>query len=431
MLMASSPALYRPQGSWAACKARLLVQREKFCRLERMASLSSSTRMRRVGQVRRGKLAHLGIQVGDQLPQLGRRGLDAPTGFWPVSIGPQRVTNSCMAGSVFSASWKSSRCSWSARRQGCSFCLRSCMACSLSSGKRRFSACTVKADARRQGLGESLPGFLHADEVALQPGIGLAGAARVVAQLDETIRGPRRGFLPCLAGPRVPVFASSAGPRLESVSISARISANFLREADLPGRDIFQPAAILAPERHVQNFGPQRRVVGKQERHVVPFLRFDGPSIEEFRGQELPRPALDRQALDLVLGKRLISAFVFEPSFPRRRVDVAADLLDLRPGETVQRHDAAVLQHGHPLPRRPIQPAGLLGPHRGSERQQAENRHKDLSFHRFSRTIRQSRRDSEVHPANSEGPSSGLLSGLSHRLRVPRRLRLGTTNRTK
>ena len=163
--------------------------------------------------------------------------------------------------------------------------------------------------------------------------------------------------------------------------------ANFLERRTCLGETYLQPAAILAPQRHVQDFGPQRLVVGKQEGHVVPLLRLDGPCVEEFRGQESPRPPLGRQAFDLVRGKRTHFGIRLRTEFPQARADVAADLLDLRPGETVQRHDAAVLQHGHALPRRPIETAGMLGPQRGSERQQAENRHKDLSFHRFSMAV--------------------------------------------
>ena len=183
--MASSPALYRAQGSWAACKARLLVQREKFCRMERIASLSSSMRTAGSGKSDSASSRILASSSEVNLRNLAATGSMLWTGFWPVWMEVQWVTNSCMTGSVFSASWESSRCSLSARRQGCNFCLRSCMACSLFSAKRRFSACTVKAGCWREGLGKSLPGFQHADEIALQPRIGLARASRVVAQLQK------------------------------------------------------------------------------------------------------------------------------------------------------------------------------------------------------------------------------------------------------
>ncbi len=49
-----------------------------------------------------------------------------------------------------------------------------------------------------------------------------------------------------------------------------------LGEADLPGRDIFQPAAILAQERHVQDFASaasRRRQAGRARRPTSPVRR--------------------------------------------------------------------------------------------------------------------------------------------------------------
>ncbi len=178
-----------------------------------------------------------------------------------------------------------------------------------------------------EDLDEPIPGIPHADEIDCQPAIFVLGAARagrVVAQLQKQLQCLVEAFDLFLKIRELRPFLRLLGLHEKGLDLSADL-VELLGEANLPGRDVAQPAAVFAQQRHAENLGPQRFIVGQKKRHVVPFLRLDGPGVEEFGGQESPRLALACQTLDLVRGKRTHFGIRLGTEFPQAGADVAAE----------------------------------------------------------------------------------------------------------
>ncbi len=313
----------------------------------------------RVGQVRLGNFAHRGVQLAHQLSHVGGSRLDALERLlarldWAPLRGEFPHGLIGLVGQLVKL-------------------LKSFRSLVIPSARPQIRRRLDQGGMLREGLDKPIPRVPHPHEINRQPAVLIlraAGPARVIAQLEEQFLGVVEVPDLFLQEREFGSFLLLLGLHEDRFDLSPDL-VELLGEANLPGRDIPQPAAVFARQRHPQNFGPQGLVLGKQKRHVVPLLRLDGPRVEEFRGQESPRLALARQTLDFVGGKRAHFGIGQRTEFPQAGADVAADRLDFCPGETVQRHDATVLQYGHPLPGRPIETAGRLGPQRGSTSQQA------------------------------------------------------------
>ena len=191
----------------------------------------------RVGQVRVAKFAYLGIQIGRQPPQLGSRMLDVLDRFLTGLNGSPSGDEfaHCLIGLVRKLeNLPLELLGLQARLQ---FLLKKLYRFFIPFGQTKIVRLDRQNRTLRKGLGKSLPRFLHAGEIALQPRIGLARPARVVAQLNKQ---PQR----LVEVPRLLLHRREIGSSLLLLGLLLKLlnigqdRNELLGEADLPGRDM-------------------------------------------------------------------------------------------------------------------------------------------------------------------------------------------------